>query len=194
MLDTAHAWTPDAEVLFIADPDDLPELAELESQGANYITVDGNYAMKINEGIRRTESPFIFTGADDLLFHPGWFDTAKARLGDGIEVVGVNDLCSRRVMAGEHATHFLMTREYAETPCLDSEPGPFSQAYHHWFCDDELVATARRRNAIVFETDSIVEHLHPQVRKAPDDQTYRRGRENRWEDERTFKRRAHLWM
>ena len=103
-IDSAIAWVPDAEVLFIADPDDTDELVELEAQGANWITVAGGYAEKIHEGVEQTTAPLIFTGADDLLFHPGWFDTAKARLGDGIEVVGVNDLCSRRVMAGEHVS------------------------------------------------------------------------------------------
>ena len=192
-LDSARNGTPGAEVLFIADPADYGTHDALENAGADWITVEGGYAKKINEGVKRTDSPLIFTAADDLNFRPDWFEKAKARLGDGIEVVGVNDLCAARVMAGEHATHFLMTREYAEMPCLDASPGPFSESYTHWYCDDELVATARHRNAIAFATDSIVEHLHPMVGKADDDATYQLGRMNRKVDQKMFKRRSSLW-
>lgn len=192
-LDSARKGTPGAEVLFIADPADYGTHDALEAAGAEWFTVEGGYAKKINEGVRRSSSPLIFTAADDLDFHSGWFAKAKACLGDGIEVVGVNDLCAARVMAGEHATHFLMTRAYAETPCLDASPGPFSESYTHWYCDDELVATARYRNAIAFATDAVVEHLHPMVGKAEDDATYQLGRKNRKLDQKMFKRRSSLW-
>lgn len=181
-------------VLFIADPHDHEEIAALEEAGADFITVHGNYATKIHRGVQATTEPLIFTGADDLDPSPDWFAKAHAHLGNGCEVVGVNDLCSQRVQAGIHATHFLMTRDYANEPTIDGGPGPFHQGYSHWYCDDEFVATAQRRDAIKFALDSHVQHLHPMIGTAPDDETYQKGRSKRHADKRLFLRRRQLWM
>ncbi len=185
--------TVDATVLFIADPDDTEELDALEAEGAEFISPGGNYASKIRAGIDATTEPLIFTAADDLLPHGGWFETAKSYITDEIQVVGTNDLCTARVRSGEHSTHFLMTREYADLPCAGGAPGPFFQGYHHWYCDDELVATARMREALHIATDSVVEHLHPITQSAPDDETYIKGRSRSQEDRRTFRVRSHMW-
>lgn len=193
LLESALAATPEAEVLFIADPDDAPEIAALKEAGANFFTLDGGWAAKINEGICRTDRHLIFAGADDLGFHPGWYEIARKHIEAGAGVVGVNDLCSERVQHGLHATHFLLTRRYAGMPCADGQPGPLSTAYHHWWVDDEFIETARSRNEVVFATDAIVEHFHPQTRTAPDDATYRKGRLNHRADRRTFMKRRKLW-
>ena len=193
LIDSALGATPEAEVLFLASPDDEPELEALEEAGADFITHAGGYAAKINYGVRQTTRPLIFSAADDLHFHPGWFDIAKARITPDIQVVGTNDLCSGRVRMGHHATHMLMTREYALRPTADGQDGPFSEAYHHWYCDDELVETAVARKAIAFATDSIVEHYHPMVGKAETDSTYEKGASRRVEDRRMFMRRRKFW-
>lgn len=193
ILDSALAWTPNADVLFIANPDDLEELAELEAQGANWITVDGGYATKINEGIRRTSSPLIFTGADDLLFHPGWFEAAKACLTDTVGCVGTQDLCNPRVLAGEHATHFLLARWYCELGTIDGLPGAMYEGYPHEYLDDELVKTAKHRGAWAFAADSIVEHLHPDAGKAPMDDLYSARPQRMRIGARIHRQRAHLW-
>ena len=86
-----------------------------------------------------------------------------------------------------------MTREYAELSTIDGGPGPFHQGYHHWFCDDELIATAGKRGVYAYASDAVVEHLHAKAGKAPDDDTYRKG-EEKWELDRSiFNGRAHLW-
>ena len=193
IIDSARAATAGAEVLFIADPDDYPEIEALEEAGADFVTYSGGYAGKINYGVRQTDRPLVFTGADDLHFHPGWFEIACDRLTPQIQVVGTNDLCSDRVQTGSHATHLLMTREYALRPIADGQEGPFCQAYHHWYCDDELVETAVAREAIAFATDSIVEHYHPMVGKAANDSTYQKGQLRRIEDKRMFMRRRKFW-
>jgi glycosyltransferase involved in cell wall biosynthesis len=193
LLDSALAATPEAEVLFIADPDDQPEIDALEEAGANYLTYDHGYAGKINYGVRKTDRPLIFSAADDLHFHPGWLDIARAEITDQIHVVGTNDLCSDRVRAGTHATHLLMTRDYALLPTADGGRGPFCENYHHWFCDDELVETAISRNAIAFAIGSIVEHYHPMVGKADVDPTYIKGQSRQKQDKRLFHRRRKLW-
>ena len=193
MLDAALAWTPDADVLFIADPDDLPELTELEAQGANYITVDGNYARKINEGYRQTETPFIFTGADDLLFHPTWFESAKQLRSDKVGLVGTQDLCNSRVLKGEHGTHFLVARWYAELGTIDGEECLFHEGYPHEFVDDEAVGTAKFRGAWAFAKDSVVEHLHPDAGKAPSDDLYAARPARMRAGKRIYRERKHLW-
>jgi glycosyltransferase involved in cell wall biosynthesis len=178
----AEATAADHRVLFLTDPKDALE-HELWAVG-------GNYASKINAGVRVTDEPFVFLAADDLNFHPGWFENAKALLDGPVGVVGVNDLIDRN---RDHATHFLMARWYAQLPTIDQEPGPVQEAYTHWFCDDELIATARNRGAYAYAEDSHVEHLHPMVGKADDDDTYRQGRQGWRLDRRLFNERQALW-
>lgn len=194
LLDSIQAATPgQPDVLFVCDPGDRATQDQVALAGARLISPGGSYAHKINEGVRATTAPLLFLAADDLHFHPGWLPAAEARLRDGAQVVGVNDLCSRRVQAGEHATHFLMTREYALQPAIDGTRGPLAEAYTHSYVDDELVATARVRGVLAFATDSIVEHLHPDAGKAEWDDVYQRGRGTIKADCRLFRRREHLW-
>lgn len=185
--------TPDPDILFVLDPGDDATREEVAANSCRMISPGGNYARKINLGVRATKAPLIFLGADDLKFHSGWFETARGYLSDQVHVVGVNDLCSRRVRAGQHATHFLMTREYALRPQIDERPGPLCEEYDHSFVDDELVATARHRGALVFATDSYVEHLHPDAGKADWDPVYEKGRAHIRADRQLFWDRSHLW-
>lgn len=201
LIESITSATPEPHrILFVCDPHDEEERRAIEQADGTLITCpapagadDAGYARKINAGVRSTSDPLIFLGADDLHFHPGWLTAAASRLREGIGVVGVNDLCSERVRAGQHATHFLMTRQYAQLPTLDGSPGPLCEEYDHSFTDDELVMTARARRAIAFATDSIVEHLHPTAGKAPQDDVYRRGRASFHQDRLLFRqRRARL--
>ena len=181
------------EILFVCDPGDRATQDQVALAGCRMISPGGGYARKINEAVRATTAPLLFLGADDLTFHDGWFEAASQRLNGAVHVVGVNDLCSKRVQRGQHATHFLMTREYAELPTIDGGRGPLSEQYSHSFVDDELVATARARGTIAFARDSIVEHQHPMNGTAPDDDTYRRGRARFAQDRVLFRRRRSLW-
>lgn len=197
LLDSIAAATPDPyRVLFIVDPDDVAEreaVRRARSEHVHSTLLAGGYARKINAGIRATHEPLIFLGADDLDFKPGWLGAALAKLEPGIGVVGTNDLGNERVKRGEHATHSLVTREYAELGTID-EPGKLlHEGYHHWKVDDELVATAKHRGAWAFAKDSRVEHLHPYWKKAPMDDTYRKGEEQHRLDARRFRKRVRLW-
>lgn len=178
----------------------------------------GDYARKINTGYRESSTPLIFTAADDVMFYPGWFETAAAFIdipdetitvlrGDGysglltgpgklprIGVVGTNDLCNRRVIDGLHSTHSLVARWYADQGCcIDQDHVIYHEGYWHEYCDDELVQTAMRRGAYAHAGSAIVEHLHPLVGKADDDDTYRRGRERSRMSRRLFLERRRLW-
>lgn len=188
--------TPDAHIVFLADPHDHDELRRIHrfrGRASLHLTVDsegGNYAMKINRGVRKSTEPFIFTAADDLEPKDGWFEAAVKHLTDEVGAVGVNDLIERKRV---HATHFLLSRAYAERPAADGTPGPFFEGYHHWQCDDELIATAKHRDAFTYAPEAHVLHLHPMAGRAEDDATYRRGRANRREDRLLFQSRSHLW-
>lgn len=199
LLESIAQATPDARVIFICDPDDEGEIAAIHNFTLNEPPVvrttlmleGGSYAHKINYACEHSHEPLIFLGADDLDFRPGWLEKAMPHLRRA-EVVGVNDRIIRRLRPN-HATHFLMTRAYAERPTIDGEPGPLCEAYSHWCCDDELIATATRRCAYVYTPDAWVEHLHPMNRRAADDETYRKGRANARADRGLFRQRSALW-
>lgn len=200
VLDRPHRVAPllsdlrcdDVNPYFVPSPDDGPELEALEEAEAAIIgPVDGNYATKINEAVREVDEPLLFFGADDLSPDPGWSLVAIEYMRrTGVQVVGVNDFLPRR---REHATHFLVTREYAEQPCLDGSDGPLFTGYDHSFVDDEFIATACRRGEYAYCETAVVRHMHPHGRTAPDDATYRRGRARFHEDRKIFEERSRLW-
>ncbi len=154
----------------------------------------GDYARKINHGASVTDEPWIFLGADDLAFHPGWLTAAITAAGDRAGVIGTQDLGNARVIAGEHATHSLVARRYVdEHGTVDERGKVLHEGYPHEFVDDELVATAKARGAWVFAGDSIVEHLHPNWSKAPTDALYNQQRRRMKVGRRIFEQRRHLW-
>lgn len=187
------ATTGPYQVVFIADPTDLEEQRAVPRQdNVTLMLVQGNYAAKINAGVRATDEPYVVLAADDLRARPGWFEAAVAEIEDGAHVVGLNDLIPRPHRP-EHATHFLLSREYAERPTIDGGRGPACELYGHWRTDDELIATARHRGVYRYCAEAVLEHInHPMIGGA-DDETYRKGRATARRDNRTFRRREHLW-
>jgi glycosyltransferase involved in cell wall biosynthesis len=189
---------PRVRLLFLCSPDDLEVRTEIDAAGYDHHVVagpfPGDYARKINVGYQVTTDPLLFLAADDLLFHPGWLEAALAVLGPGIGVVGTNDLGSRRVMAGEHSTHSLVTRAYADEFGTIDQPGlVLCEEYPHEYVDDELVQTAMFRGAWAFAADSHVEHLHPNWSKAPMDALYAGQRDRMRLGHRVYQRRRHMW-
>lgn len=199
LIDSIEAATPQAHrTLFVCSPDDEQEIAAIEKLGAEHICtpepyLSGDYARKINLGYRASWEALMFLGADDLSFQPGWFDKAYEGLGEGIGVVGTNDLTNRRTNRF-HSTHSLVTREYADKfGTIDDRHKVLHEGYHHVFCDDELVATALHRGAYVHADACYVEHLHPMKQKAPRDDVYDHGISQFAVDRRKFQDREHLW-
>lgn len=179
-------------VLFICDPGDREQQHAIAMAGGWMISPGGGYAAKIRAGVNATDEPLVFLGADDLEFRAGWLEAATARIAGGASVVGVNDLIPRRRQRRGHATHFLMTRAYANLPTIDGAPGPLSGAYDHNFVDDELIATATSRGVYAYAADSHVRHDHPMT-GGQDDDTYRKGRAGFHADRTIFQGREHLW-
>jgi len=188
--------TCDARVLFLLTPGD-DEVAETVA-GEEHLFVEwqdtGDYARKINTGIKASAEEHIFTGASDLKFHPGWYEAACAHLAPGIGVVGTNDLGNGRTATGRGSTHMLVTRAYVEQFGTIDEPGKFfHEGYPHEFVDDEAVDTARARGAYAHATDAIVEHLHPMWGKGEWDVTYAGMSERYRAGMPIFSYRRRLW-
>jgi hypothetical protein len=186
--------------VFLVSPHDLHEqrackAAEVEWFEVPFEIGPGDYARKINFGADYTLDEYVFMGADDLKFHPGWADVAvAAQLATDVCVVGTNDLGNGRVIAGHHATHSLVHRDYIACGTVD-EPGKLlHEGYHHNFVDDELVETAKARGTYHHCADSKVEHLHPNWGKGQDDNVYRLGERFFSKDRTTFSRRRRLWQ
>ncbi len=192
-IDTA---TPGARVLFMVTPEDIDVRDAVGRAGAWSVLVPwertGDYARKINQGIACTDNPLIFTAADDLHFRPGWFEAATALLTDGIGVVGTVDACNRRTERGEHSTHSLVTRPYAELGTIDGQPGLLHEGYVHEYVDDELVGTARKRGAYAHAFDAIVEHLHPMAGH-PTDELYEQQNARMQASRSLYRKRRRMW-
>jgi glycosyltransferase involved in cell wall biosynthesis len=204
LVQSIRAATERCDILFIATDGDHEEIEAVQVAAkvcpfVSFEVIDpnpvGDYAYKINRAYQITENPYLFFGADDLHFHPGWLPAALGAMAEpGVGVVGTQDLANRRVLKGLHATHSLVSREYIdECGTIDEHGKALHEGYAHEFVDDEFVQTAIFRGAFVFAEDSIVEHLHPCVRKAPLDDLYRAEPHRMQQGRVLFNRRRPLW-
>lgn len=194
-----EATSCDHRILFVATERDDAVIAAVERVGCDLEIIAantvGDYAKKINTGYRRSTESFMFLGADDLRFHPGWYEAAVRHFADPtVGVVGTQDLANLRVIRGNHSTHSLVRREYVDRFGLIDRPGlVLYEGYPHEYVDDEFVETARFRGAFRFEHDSIVEHLHPIVGKAPMDEMYADEHRRMKAGAPIFRKRSRLW-
>lgn len=151
-----------------------------------------SFAQKVNDAYRNVIwQPWVFLVGDDVRFHPGWLDHAQQTARDtGAQVVGTNDLGNPRVLAGDHATHMMIARDYIDTVGASWDgPGVVCHEYRHNFVDDEIVTAAKTRGVWAPSLASVVEHLHPQWGKAEMDDTYRKGQFRYEKDRAEFQAR-----
>lgn len=201
LVRSVHENTPEPHrLLFVATAGDLEEITAIRDAGADLLEVPpyprGDYARKINAGYRSSSEPFLFLGADDLAFHPGWLSAALSEFErPEIGVVGTQDLApTERARTGQHATHSLVRRSYVdERGTIDRRGEVLHPGYWHEYVDDEFIATARARGAFVFAHGSVVEHLHPSWGKAPTDELYAQQRRRMSHGRALYARRRRLW-
>ncbi len=198
MIASVQEATPGANLLFVCTYGDSSVLRSVRKAKANFIILPprkiGDYAHKINVGYKRTTEPLLFTGACDINFYPGWFESATELLMGDIGVVGTNDLGLDRSMNGQHSTHTLVTRKYADIYGTIDEPGKIlHEGYVHEYCDDELVQTAKMRGKWAWSERAIVEHMHPAWGKGVWDESYDRWPARMEFSEDLFRERSKLW-
>lgn len=185
-----------ANVYFICESDDTETCAAVKATiGANLIVNvrSRNYAGAINSGVWEVDEPYVFAGADDLNFQRGWFEAATAVMQPPVQVVGTNDLHNPEVLAGSHATHYLVTLEYARQGCVDRPGEMLCEEYAHNWCDTEFIQTASARGVFTPCLESVVEHRHWAWGKAGMDATYDKGCRTELQDRALFESRRHLW-
>jgi len=199
LLASIEVSTPDARVLFLCSPGDDDEIAAVKAAGAEHVIVPwpvgpSDFSRKINYGARETTEEWIFVGADDLEFTPGWFDACLfAHKRTQACVVGTNDGGNARVISGQHSTHFLVHRDYLECGTIDTPGLLLNPEYTHEFTDDECIQTAIWRGTYVHAHQALVKHLHPDWGLAKMDATYDRGRAGREHDRALYMTRAPMW-
>lgn len=182
-------------VIFICSPRDTEQIAACsayETLIVDWRPGKGDFAKKINFAFDRTDSEWLFQGADDIKFYPGW-DTMALQQADktGKLVIGTNDLHNPLVKRGRESTHTLFARSYIEQQggTLDNTGRVFCELYDHQFVDLEFCETAKRRGVWGFCRQSIVEHLHPHWGLAEDDATYKKAVRNTGDDHRLYAER-----
>ncbi len=196
LLESLAGTAPDALALFVVSETDHDVLAATET--LNRLVVPhwprGDYPRKVNAAAAATSEPLLFLGAIDIRFHPGWLQACRARLAEGVGVVGTNDLGNPRTATGDLSTHTLVTRAYIDRHGTIDEPGKvLHEGYWHEHCDDELRATAIYRQAWAHAPDAHVEHMHPDWGKAPTDAMYAMSALRMAAGRRLFESREHLW-
>ena len=163
--------------------DALSELGEFV-----YTDAGDTWGRRINRLFDLTKEPYVFLGADDVLFHEGWDEHALKAMDSIQGVVAVNDLCN------PNGTLALVSRKYINTQgCVDTPGAVIYPGYSHNFSETELFETARKRGKFAYCATSIVEHVHPDAQKAEDDEVYQLGRVHLEEDRALFNSRRHLW-
>lgn len=161
-------------------------------EGAGVVMCDAlGMPPKVNAGVKATHQAWVLFVGEDVAFHRSWDDAALAAAGNSFHVVGTNDLGHPKVMAGEHATHFLLRRSYINDPgCGWGEPGVvMHEGYGHWFADDEIVTAAKQRGVWTSALDCVIEHLHPAWGKAATDSVYELGARSEHADRLVFQAR-----
>lgn len=200
LVNSIYETTDRARPVFICNKHDNDVIDKINTFNEQIIYVKtkpgckGDYARKINTGFKNTSEPLLFLGATDLIFKPWWLEAAEKHLGNGIHVVGTNDLGNSEVIAGRHATHFLVTREYGQQYGTIDRPNTLlCEEYWHEFVDNEFLETAKYRNAYAMALDSKVEHAHPFFGKGVWDGAYRNWKKRTIYGAQVFERRKALW-
>lgn len=193
------ASTGMATVYAICEADDLLSRAAWQEAGATLIVQQagrpGTFACKINDGVKATSEPFVFLVGDDVEFRAGWLDHAQFVAGaQNAAVVGTVDQCNPKVMAGDHATHMLIARQYIdEVGASWDGPGVCChEGYGHQYVDNELVEAARWRSTFAMAFGSVVQHNHPITGRTQWDAVYERGHATAKADSALFSKRRSI--
>jgi glycosyltransferase involved in cell wall biosynthesis len=150
-------------------PDDVISWGKRINWGINYSNTHHHFS---------TPAPWILCCADDVVFHPNWFEEAEKASVNFDGIIGTNDLGHPATIGGWHTTHPIVSRNYVMTQGTMDEVGKFChEEYFHNYVDVEMVHTAMKRGAWKHVPQCIIEHIHPAWNKALWDDVYEKGQE-----------------
>lgn len=180
-------------LLVLDDQDHYEAVRSATTVEFDWVEQPGRFPVKLNAAYPHTKAPWIQFVGDDCSFHPGWLDHQQWVAGNyGGKVIGSVDLANLRVMRGEHATHWMIARDYIEDSGASWDgPGTLAhKGYTHWFVDDEVVAKAKAEGVFQMASGAVIEHHHPIATGEEPDEVYRRNDQYAAEDHKLFRRRA----
>jgi len=189
-------------VIELADDDSIHVVGDLSRADDRNVGIAGecgSYSKAMNMAYKHLDGEWLFAGADDLDFTPGWeWEILRREDRDRwFGVYGTNDLINPYVVAGTHATHYLIARWYLDEHggTVDGGPGSFMhEGYDHQYCDTEFVGTAKARARFRPVLSSVVRHLHWSVGLTPRDATSDKTHARLAEDSALYDSRRHLWQ
>lgn len=176
-LESLAATAPGIRVVIVSDGDDAQTTVAIDGAEKLDLKIVGivvdpgkTAAEKWNIGLDLVSTNTVVFAADDLVFHPEWFEkTIKAlrAFPDGSALVGFDELAG-----SPHPLHFAATRKI-----LDEINGGLLSVPHYksWYMDTELCDKARRWGRYIPNCGAIVEHKHPMHGTAPIDTLHRTG-------------------
>jgi GT2 family glycosyltransferase len=187
---------PHHRVIFVVEQDDTRSMEVVQTLSKFVVNHRSRtYAGAINSAWEERQSDYFFCGADDLDFKLGWLEEAlKCMEESGKRVIGTQDLHNPEVIAGEHATHYLIDGSYVKehTGTID-QTFPVLYEYDHNWTDREFIGTAKFREEFKMCTSSVVEHLHFSFGLSRMDATYEKSRKHITEDQRLYEERRGKW-
>lgn len=197
----AHDNSPGVNIYFCFEPGDQASITTAKNLGYPHFLNERTPSVNgaLNTAYLKTTEDYIFTGSDDVNFHPDWLFIVMRVFRDNpgkYKVVGTNDLGNPYVLRAEHATHVMLERSYVEDPgAVYGERRTLAhEGYVHNYGDWELVKLAQKRGVFAPKLDAIVEHLHWCWGKSPKDATYEKQDGANWShDENLWNQRYAQW-
>ena len=181
--------TPEPHNLYFVIGDDVCQEA-CERAEVTFIRDEGDtWGNRLNSMAAIIGEPYMFCGADDVLFHSYWLTQALQAM------QGIRGIVSTNDMFNPSGTLPLIDMDYYHSPgcCVDTPKVIIYPGYHHNYSETELYQTAISRGRWTYAHNSVVEHRHFENGKAPFDPVYAAGLAHRTEDEQLYGRRKHLW-
>ena len=189
LLASIRDATPEPHQVWVIGTPDVVNSIPDDDDTVVYEDHGGTWGKRLNYLFAQSTESYVFGGADDLRFHPGWLSAALKTMAEVDGVVMVNDLQS------DFGTLPLVSRHYIETlgGTVDGPGTIFHDGYAHNFTERETVETAKARGRWAYCPESVVEHMHYLSGKAPHDKVYELG-QSTWDlDIALYQSRAHLW-
>lgn len=199
----ARGCPKDSVLVFLVSHGDSDELSAVlsveDGERIRHLELKSGYDSwphKINAGVDEIQADWYLFAADDITFTPGWWEATLEYRNGTAGVIGTADAFpgekgNPAVAAGAHTCHPLVRGTYIrEYGTIDDPTKAVHDGFSHWCVDNELVATARKRDAWAFCRGAVIRHNHPYWERGEWDETYSKGEENAQADVKLWMERA----